>query len=143
MPVGKLISTCGSWFHCQLPHLESIVLGECHNLHDLPNSGKDLEDDVECDRVHHVLHDHPERAWMNGLALKFALRSAKMAGHSSEPENCVRPPSLTLSCTCQSLSCLKHCKLSAETKKGLLWSIFLPEEPPVRMPRHYCESGQS
>ena len=41
-------------------YLESVVLGECHNLHDFPDSGKDLEDDVKCDRVHHVLHDHPE-----------------------------------------------------------------------------------
>ena len=47
-------------------YLESVVLGECHNLHDFADSGKDLEDDVECDWVDHVLHDHPESACVNG-----------------------------------------------------------------------------
>ena len=64
---GYWISACGLlfqylslFFWAQNIYLESVVLGECHNLHDFPDSGKDLEDDVKCDRVHHVLHDHPE-----------------------------------------------------------------------------------
>ena len=40
-------------------YLEGVVLGEGHNLHDFPNSGKDLEDDVQGDWIDHVLHNNP------------------------------------------------------------------------------------
>ena len=40
-------------------YLEGVVLGERHNLHDFPNSGKDLEDHVQGDWIDHVLHNNP------------------------------------------------------------------------------------
>ena len=40
-------------------YLEGVVLGEGHNLHNFPNSGKDLEDDVQGDWIDHVLHNNP------------------------------------------------------------------------------------
>ena len=69
-------------------YLKSVVLGECHNLHDFADSGKDLEDDVERDRVHHVLHDHPVSAWVNGFVPKIVLKYAKLQQHMQDDRTC-------------------------------------------------------
>ena len=41
-------------------YLKCVVLSEGDDLHDLPHPGEDLKDNVECDGIHHVLHDDPE-----------------------------------------------------------------------------------
>ena len=40
-------------------YLESVVLGESDDLHDLADPGEDLEDDVEGGGVDHVVDDDP------------------------------------------------------------------------------------
>ena len=41
-------------------YLEGVVLGEGDNLHDLADPGEDLVDDVQRDRVDHVLNNHTQ-----------------------------------------------------------------------------------
>ena len=39
-------------------YLESVVLGEGDDLHDLADPGEDLVDHVQRDGIDHVLHNH-------------------------------------------------------------------------------------